>query len=87
MSLFLAALHLLFLPGSLLDVVSEGLLIPFFVAQNLIPMGRFGMPEEIASVVELLISNAYMTNKVRTASPSTRAKSVLMVGFAIDCRR
>ncbi|EIM84938.1 NAD-P-binding protein, partial [Stereum hirsutum FP-91666 SS1] len=31
---------------------------------NLIPMGRFGMPEEIAAVVELLISNSYMTNKV-----------------------
>lgn len=28
-------------------------------------MGRFGMPEEIAAIVELLISNSYMTNKVR----------------------
>lgn len=27
-------------------------------------MGRFGQPDEIASVVELLVGNAYMTNKV-----------------------
>jgi 3-oxoacyl-[acyl-carrier protein] reductase len=29
-----------------------------------IPIGRFGHPQEIASVVELLVTNAYMTNKV-----------------------
>jgi 3-oxoacyl-[acyl-carrier protein] reductase len=27
-------------------------------------VGRFGQPEEIAQVVELLITNSYMTNKV-----------------------
>ncbi|KII84773.1 hypothetical protein PLICRDRAFT_45579 [Plicaturopsis crispa FD-325 SS-3] len=31
---------------------------------NLIPVGRFGRPEEIASVVEMLAGNGYMTNKV-----------------------
>jgi len=34
---------------------------------NLIPMGRFGQPEEIAAVVELLVTNAYMTNKIVAA--------------------
>ncbi|KAH9475175.1 L-rhamnose 1-dehydrogenase (NADP(+)) [Psilocybe cubensis] len=29
-----------------------------------IPVGRFGLPHEIASVVEMLVSNAYMTNKI-----------------------
>ncbi|KXN91312.1 3-oxoacyl-[acyl-carrier-protein] reductase FabG [Leucoagaricus sp. SymC.cos] len=29
-----------------------------------IPIGRFGRPQEVASVVELLVTNAYMTNKV-----------------------
>ncbi|PPQ93894.1 hypothetical protein CVT25_007807 [Psilocybe cyanescens] len=28
-----------------------------------IPVGRFGLPHEIATVVEMLVSNAYMTNK------------------------
>jgi NAD(P)-dependent dehydrogenase (short-subunit alcohol dehydrogenase family) len=32
--------------------------------RNLIPVGRFGQPEEIAQVVELLITNSYMTDKV-----------------------
>jgi 3-oxoacyl-[acyl-carrier protein] reductase len=27
-------------------------------------VGRFGQPEEIAQVVELLITNSYMTDKV-----------------------
>ncbi|KAF9530670.1 NAD-binding protein [Crepidotus variabilis] len=35
--------------------------------KNKIPVGRFGLPEEIASVVELLATNAYMTNKIVTA--------------------
>ncbi|KAA1470816.1 putative short-chain dehydrogenase/reductase [Dentipellis sp. KUC8613] len=34
---------------------------------NLVPMGRFGQPEEIASIVELLVTNAYMTNKIVSA--------------------
>jgi NAD(P)-dependent dehydrogenase (short-subunit alcohol dehydrogenase family) len=29
-------------------------------------VGRFGQPEEIAQVVELLITNSYMTDKVRS---------------------
>jgi 3-oxoacyl-[acyl-carrier protein] reductase len=28
-------------------------------------VGRFGQPEEVAQVVELLITNSYMTDKVR----------------------
>ncbi|KAI0030036.1 NAD-binding protein [Vararia minispora EC-137] len=34
--------------------------------RNLIPMGRFGQPEEIAQAVELLVTNGYMTNKIIT---------------------
>ncbi|KAI5118777.1 hypothetical protein M0805_005658 [Coniferiporia weirii] len=30
----------------------------------LIPVGRFGKPDEVASVVELLVTNAYLTNKI-----------------------
>lgn len=29
-------------------------------------MGRFGLPFEIASIVEMLVTNEYMTNKVST---------------------
>ncbi|KAF8197061.1 NAD-binding protein [Pholiota molesta] len=29
-----------------------------------IPVGRFGLPVEIATVVEMLVTNAYMTNKI-----------------------
>ncbi|KAJ3565516.1 hypothetical protein NP233_g7584 [Leucocoprinus birnbaumii] len=32
-----------------------------------IPIGRFGVPQEVASVVELLVTNAYMTNKIIVA--------------------
>jgi len=32
-----------------------------------IPVGRLGKPEEIASVVELLVTNAYLTNKIFVA--------------------
>ncbi|KAI0248521.1 hypothetical protein BJV78DRAFT_1131256, partial [Lactifluus subvellereus] len=31
---------------------------------DLVPVGRFGQPEEIAQVVELLVTNSYMTDKV-----------------------
>ncbi|KDQ57893.1 hypothetical protein JAAARDRAFT_250632 [Jaapia argillacea MUCL 33604] len=31
---------------------------------KLIPVGRFGKPDEIASVVEMLVGNSYMTNKI-----------------------
>ncbi|KAJ3730565.1 NAD-binding protein [Lentinula raphanica] len=31
--------------------------------RNMIPVGRLGIPNEIASIVELLVTNAYMTNK------------------------
>jgi len=30
----------------------------------MIPVGRLGVPDEIASIVEVLVTNAYMTNKV-----------------------
>ncbi|KAF8151728.1 NAD-binding protein [Crassisporium funariophilum] len=32
-----------------------------------IPVGRFGVPSEIASIVEMLVTNAYMTNKIIVA--------------------
>ncbi|KAL0948232.1 hypothetical protein HGRIS_010832 [Hohenbuehelia grisea] len=32
--------------------------------RNLIPVGRFGMPAEVAACVELLATNGYMTNKI-----------------------
>lgn len=34
------------------------------------PVGRFGQPEEVAQVVELLVTNSYMTDKVRDFSVS-----------------
>ena len=33
-----------------------------------IPVGRPGVPGEIASIVEMIVKNAYMTNKVRFLS-------------------
>ena len=44
-----------------------GLLISY---QNLVPVGRFGQPEEVAQVVELLVTNSYMTDKVCDLSVS-----------------
>jgi len=35
--------------------------------KSIIPVGRFGVPEEIGAVVELLATNAYMTNKIIVA--------------------
>ena len=32
--------------------------------QKRIPVGRLGMPEEIAATVELMVLNGYLTNKV-----------------------
>ncbi|KAJ7074650.1 NAD-binding protein [Mycena amicta] len=32
--------------------------------RNSIPIGRMGNPQEIASVVEVLVTNAYLTNKI-----------------------
>nr|GAT57963.1 NAD-binding protein [Mycena chlorophos] len=32
--------------------------------RNMIPIGRLGKPDEVASVVEMLVSNAYLTNKI-----------------------
>lgn len=34
---------------------------------KMIPIGRFGKPEEISSIVEMLVGNAYMTNKIIVA--------------------
>jgi len=34
--------------------------------RDLIPVGRFGQPEEVAQVVELLVTNSYMTDKIVT---------------------
>lgn len=31
-------------------------------------MGRFGLPFEVASIVEMLVTNEYMTNKVGTTT-------------------
>lgn len=36
--------------------------------QSKIPIGRLGQPDEIAAIVALLATNAYMTNKVRLFS-------------------
>lgn len=48
-------------------------------------MGRFGMPEEIAAVVELLISNSYMTNKVfRGLFWVREMKRLLIVAVILD---
>lgn len=33
------------------------------ITQGKIPVGRFGKPDDIASVVELLVANSYLTNK------------------------
>ncbi|KAF9267195.1 NAD-binding protein [Marasmius fiardii PR-910] len=35
--------------------------------RSMIPVGRFGLPKEIASIVEVLVTNAYMTNKIIVA--------------------
>jgi len=35
--------------------------------RRLIPVGRMGLSHEIASIVELLVTNAYMTNKIIVA--------------------
>jgi len=32
--------------------------------KNMIPIGRMGKPHEVASVVEMLVTNAYLTNKI-----------------------
>ncbi|KAJ8502401.1 hypothetical protein ONZ45_g11795 [Pleurotus djamor] len=32
--------------------------------KNIIPIGRFGTPEEVSCCVEVLVNNAYMTNKI-----------------------
>ncbi|KAI0262081.1 NAD-binding protein [Gloeopeniophorella convolvens] len=37
---------------------------PSAAHRDLIPVGRFGQPEEIAQVVELLVTNSYMTDKI-----------------------
>ncbi|KAI0280468.1 putative short-chain dehydrogenase/reductase [Russula aff. rugulosa BPL654] len=34
--------------------------------RDLVPVGRFGQPEEVAQVVELLVTNSYMTDKIVT---------------------
>lgn len=36
-----------------------------------IPIGRLGKPDEIASIVLMLVQNGYMTNKVHIIFPST----------------
>ena len=35
----------------------------------MIPIGRMGVPEEIASIVQMLVQNEYMTNKVTAYNP------------------
>ena len=36
--------------------------------QSKIPIGRLGKPDEIASIVVMLVTNGYMTNKVSIES-------------------
>lgn len=60
----------------------------------MIPIGRFGVPEEISSVVEMLVMNAYMTNKVILGLNannnqlfnihSTRSLSLMVDGLPVD---
>ncbi|KAF9445194.1 NAD(P)-binding protein [Macrolepiota fuliginosa MF-IS2] len=40
-----------------------------------IPVGRFGYPQEIASVVEMLVTNSYMTNKIVVADGGMTASA------------
>jgi 3-oxoacyl-[acyl-carrier protein] reductase len=37
---------------------------PTVAHRDLVPVGRFGQPEEVAQVVELLVTNSYMTDKI-----------------------
>ena len=58
------------------------------VQQSRIPVGRFGLPGRIASIVEMLVTNPYMTNKVR---PSLRLRESwyrlsLISHKLLDCR-
>ncbi|KAH8987187.1 NAD-binding protein [Lactarius akahatsu] len=39
---------------------------PTAAHRDLVPVGRFGQPEEVAQVVELLVTNSYMTDKIVT---------------------
>ncbi len=51
--------------------------------QDLVPVGRFGQPEEVAQVVELLVTNSYMTDKVcDLVSPSWMAHSFVSLNDA-----
>ncbi|THH29015.1 hypothetical protein EUX98_g5173 [Antrodiella citrinella] len=49
-------------PALITDTVMMKDVSPEF--QNKIPVGRFGKPDEIASVVVLVATNGYMTNKI-----------------------
>ncbi|PIL33211.1 hypothetical protein GSI_04661 [Ganoderma sinense ZZ0214-1] len=40
---------------------------PTQAARSLIPIGRLGKPDEIASIVLMLVTNGYMTNKIIVA--------------------
>lgn len=42
----------------------------FGAMQSMIPIGRLGKPHEVASVVEVLVTNPYLTNKVGTDTSS-----------------
>ena len=50
-------------------------------------MGRFGQPEEIAAVVELLVTNSYMTNKVCTKCSDTRPSESLRSNSLAFCNK
>ncbi|KAH9975000.1 putative short-chain dehydrogenase/reductase, partial [Lactifluus volemus] len=52
---------------------------PTAAHRDLVPVGRFGQPEEIAQVVELLVTNSYMTDKVCDLS-------MLLIHFEIHRR-
>jgi hypothetical protein len=55
----------------------------------MIPIGRMGKPHEVASVVEMLVTNAYLTNKVRVkfffldAAPSVSARFFEIFNFTL----
>ncbi|EIW61058.1 NAD-P-binding protein [Trametes versicolor FP-101664 SS1] len=51
--------------------------------RNLIPIGRLGKPDEIASIVLMLAINAYMTNKVSSTEHTLQRRC--NIHLLVDC--
>ncbi|KAI1785615.1 3-oxoacyl-reductase, partial [Ganoderma leucocontextum] len=52
---------------ALIEEDTEMMANPTDAVRSLIPIGRLGKPEEIASIVLMLVTNGYMTNKILVA--------------------